>query len=482
MNYGRNFVTNTTEHIDEQQPGSAGESKEMGALQALWDLFSSMKTAIVLLLVLAAVSIVITIFNAKRGDDSSRVYQSPWYLFLLALIGVNLAVCSVNRFQQAWRRTFSPSLRADPKALKNAAASVSLTFEGTADAAAEKAEQALRARRYTVTKTQQDSAVVLHAVKGRLAIWGPYLTHLSILVIFLGAVIGGRAGFDGYMQIVEGQQTSTYSNNKIGKDAKLGFEVGLKKFEIKYDEKHNPTGYKSDLQVYDGGKQVAQKIIDVNHPLSYKGITFFQSSYGLESVTLTVTGPNGESKELPYQVQTGSENGQTVYSLIGMNEMGMAVETVNFGGKKLTVLFHNIAPDYVGGTQTNASDMPLHPAVQVYVNERFPEYKGMDAWKEIGWLPVNKSLTYKGYTIAFDRIVQYTGLSVARNPGLPVVYLGFALLVLGVFISFYLTHRIIRVHIATSGNKQTVVAGATSRADPSTFEKDWARLRDEVEA
>jgi len=481
-------VANTIDQLDEQQTG-ASESKEVGALKALWDLFSSMKTAIVLLLALAAVSIVITVVNAKRGDDSSAAYQTPWYLMLLTLVGINLAVCSINRFKQAWRRTFQPNLRAEPAQLKKAAASESLTSTGTVDEVTAKVEKALRSRAYVVAKEERDGAVNIHAAKGRVAIWGPYLTHLSILVIFIGAVWGSRTGFEGTVNVTEGKKQSTYSvqqKDKTGQfvavDKPLNFELGLKKFEIKYDEQHNPTGYKSDLQVYDGGKQVTRKVIDVNHPLSYKGITFFQSSYGLESISMTVTGPDGKSTKLPFAVQMGAdENGQQVYNVIGMNESGMALETVTAAGKKLTIFVHNLAPDYVGGEQISGSSLPLNPAVQVYVNEDFPKMKD-GAWKPVGWLTVGQSEKYKGFTITFDRVVQYTGLSVARNPGLPLIYLGFGLLVLGIFISFYLTHRTIRVHIALSGKKVGVTAGAFSRTEAATFEKDLARLRHELEA
>jgi len=479
-------VVNTIENEDEQKTGPGNEQKEIGALKALWDLFSSMKTAIVLLLVLAAVSIGITIYDARMGDTTGHNFQKPGYLLLLALIAVNLTVCSINRFQQAWRRTFSPSLRADPAQLKKAAASVAVTADGSLDEAAEKVERALRARRYTVTRTQQDKAVAMHATKGRLAIWGPYLTHLSILVIFVGAVFGARTGFDGYMNVAEGEKNSIYSNNKTGKEEKLPFDLGLRKFEIKYDEKRLPVGYKSDLQVYDGDKKVVEKIIDVNSPLTYKGITFFQSSYGLRQMALKVTSPKGQTETVTFNINSDGQN----YEVTSLDGSTMPFETVNLDDKKLTIFAHNpnsempiaFVPDYVGGDEINASSLPLNPAVFLMVNERFPDYKGLDAWQKVGWLPINKSLTYKGYSITFDHVVQTTGLSIARNPGLPVIYFGFGLLVLGLFFSFYITHKIIRVHISTSGKKINVVAGTGSRADPSSFEKDLARLRSEVEA
>lgn len=150
--------------MDEENTGSTG-SKEMSALAALWSLFSSMRTAIVLLLLLAAVSMFISFF--KRDTEAMAAYQSPLYVLLLGLVGLNLAVCSVNRFRQAWRRTFSPNLRIDPDQLQKGEAALSVIGQDTTEVAADKVEKVLRARSYAVTREQHDDqAVVFYATRG----------------------------------------------------------------------------------------------------------------------------------------------------------------------------------------------------------------------------------------------------------------------------------------------------------------------------
>jgi cytochrome c biogenesis protein len=93
-------------------------------------------------------------------------------------------------------------------------------------------------------------------------------------------------------------------------------------------------------------------------------------------------------------------------------------------------------------------------------------------------MTASQSAKYKGFTVTLERFVSYTYLQVSRNPGLPVIYAGFALMVLGVFMSFYVTHKIIRVNIAQSDDGVSVTMGASSRAEPAVFEKDFKRLRD----
>ncbi|MGB9620626.1 MAG: cytochrome c biogenesis protein ResB, partial [Armatimonadota bacterium] len=153
------------------------------------------------------------------------------------------------------------------------------------------------------------------------------------------------------------------------------------------------------------------------------------------------------------------------------------MKQVRLGSKKLTLFIHNLAPNYVGGEQINASDMPLNPACDLLVNDRFPEYRGIDAWTRIGWLPVTGSASYKGYRIELARAVDYTVLQVSRNPGLPVVYAGFGLILLGVFASFYSVHRTVRMLVSPGPKGSHIIVGATSRADWSIFDRDFEQLR-----
>ena len=465
---------------------TASEAREIGLLGALRRTFSSMKTAIVLLLVLAAASVAGTVIeqNAPAGAYSpsvypilkalglTDVYHSGWYALLLTLISINLTVCSVNRFGIAWRRTFQPRVPAKPNQIAGMQRSEKLTSPGTVEAAAGKAVTALRAGSYQVVKEQDGSDAVLYAAKGRPGIWGPYLTHLSILVIFAGAILGNRFGFHGRTTIAEGGWTDSYYLKGESQESDLGFRVALRKFTIECDNHRNPTGYKSDLQIFEGDRLVAGKVIDVNHPLTYKGVSFFQADYGLSGLAMKITGPNGEIERFRLDVETQDTPTGKQYFI-----SSDPWKEVRLGGGKLTLYVHNLAWDYIGGEQINASDMPLNPAVQIMANDRFPEYKGLDAWRRLGWLAVSESAEYKGFTITLEKSIDYTSLEVVRNPGLPIIYSGFGLMLLGVFIAFYVSHKVIRVRVSPLEGGAAIIVGGMSRSDPSVLDKDFERLR-----
>lgn len=474
---------------NQEDTGQAHRPPDTGLLAALWQTFSSMRTAVILLLVLAVFSVLGTLIpqNApeemyiqkygvgKYGFMSSvgltDLYHSLAYRVLLTLMGINLAVCSINRFGIAWRRTFHPKVSMKPKQIADMQRSQKYQYPAGVQETAEKVITALRSRAYHITREQDQDDVVLHAARGRLSIWGPYLTHLSILVIFAGGILG-RFGFNGYTVISEGEYADTYVTSGAESGKPLGFRVKLNKFWIEHDGQHNPTGYKSDLSVYDGGKEVARKTIDVNHPLTYKGVSFFQSDYGLSGVVLKITGPGGETEEFPIAVETG--NGQDGKEYVIAGEPWRQIRS---GGRKVTLFVHGILPDYVGGR--NISRMPLNPAVQLMANDRFPEYRGLDAWTRLDWIPLHGSADYKGFKITLEKAVDYTGLQVASNSALPVVYTGFGLMLLGVFLSFYVTHATVRVRVSPARDGYShVLVGATSKSDPSFFDRDFERLRD----
>lgn len=485
-------MVNTIEHDDEQKTTPGNEQKEIGALKALWDLFSSMKTAIVLLLLLAAVSMGIT-FYTMRGRDATPYYHSVWYSLLLILIGINLTVCSINRFGMAWRRTYAPSIEVNPTQLKKAATSFSAKAAGTPEELAEKAAAVLRKCAYVVTKGTKDGAVMLHASKGRFSIWGPYLTHLSLLVIFLGAIYGGLVGYEGYITIHEGERTNQYQLTKTDKLANLNFDLGLDSFNMPYETKieidprtkqefitHALTSYQSNVKVYEGSdKPVFEKSIEMNRPLSYKGISFFQTSYGIDSVELKITAPNGESAETSFPIIT--EQGQRFD--FARNETGLAILKPEMGGSTLWILGTDFIPDYIpeNGEHQFISGAPVNPAISLRVTQ--PESDPSMAhgsWELSELLQIGQDFKYKGFTITFTGVRKNTVLSVSRNPGLPIIYFGFGLLLLGVFTAFYLSHKVLRVHIAPAGKQAIVVAGVISRADPAIFVKDMARLKDAI--
>ncbi len=491
---------------DSSRPGdnveqTSKQPKEVSAAEAFWAFFSSMKTAIVLLLVLAAASMAGTLipqneppefylnkFGAQKYALMQRlsltdVYHSTWFSVLLLLIGINLAVCSLNRFGMAWRRTFRPGVGTEVGTVRAMGRSENLRCESGAPDTASKAAEFLKSRGYRVLSSQSGASVSLYASKGRLGIWGPYLVHLSILVVFAGAIYGGAFGFRGFTTITEGEDVGSCILEQGHEARNLGFKVKLHKFTIEYKTKRAGqggivravTGYKSDLEIIDGGKPVMRRQIDVNNPITYRGVSFFQSSYGLDSLILAITGPDGSTVRESFKITNRDRPGLTSYGVPMSHDNP---REIRISGRTIGVFVHNLAPDYVGGEQINASNLPINLAAQVMINDDLANQPGMQGWSHPEWIVRGRQLNYKGFKVSLDRYRAFTGLQVSQNPGLAVIYTGFGLMLLGVAMAFYVNHRVVRVVVMDSPEGSDVTIGGSTRADSYVLERDIARLRE----
>ena len=119
---------------------------------------------------------------------------------------------------------------------------------------------------------EKEGRISILAEKGILGRFGSLITHISIIIILVGAVIGSIGGFKENVSILEGETLQV---------PHADFSLRLDAFELEYyKDSTRPKDYKSTLAVVENNKDVLTKTIEVNDPLSYKGIFFYQSTYG----------------------------------------------------------------------------------------------------------------------------------------------------------------------------------------------------------
>ena len=383
------------------------------------------------------------------------MYHSWWFILLLYLLTVNLVACSIKRLPHIWK------IITQPVKLLNAPLEQSLANVATIESSHEPA--ALKEQVVAFMKgefaapevIEVDGVWHLFAQKTRWCRLSVYVVHLSIIIIFIGALIGSFFGYKSFVNILEGESVSSLVT-RSEKEIDLGFSVRCDKFSVTNYPNGSPKEFKSILTVLENGRPVPgfdHTPIIVNDPLTYKGITFYQASYGNAGTYLfTVTDLDGRNA-VPLTVV-----GDSSAKLPDGSSMHVLETT------------EDIAP-YSPGLSGPAANVEIHtPAgtserVVVYANH--PELN-IEHAKHHGKGPV---LHYKG-----EEKRMYTGLQVAKDPGVEVVWLGCILMVFGICAAFFLSHRRIWVRIQNG----SVTVGGNASKNQGAFEQTFEGVVDRL--
>ena len=176
------------------------EHPSVNYVEKLWDLFCSLKLAIITLILLALTSIIGTVIEqgmtpeelaAKSGwsldllkfldkaINAFDMYHSWWFLSLMGLFAVNLICCSIKRFPQVWKTVREPRLVADDNFFRSLSNVEEVVIaKGTVDEAREKL-MAIMGGKFTAPRIiEQDGKIHLYAEKGALSRFGVYVTHV----------------------------------------------------------------------------------------------------------------------------------------------------------------------------------------------------------------------------------------------------------------------------------------------------------------
>lgn len=432
----------------------------IGIINIIWKFFSSMKLGIFLLIIIAIASIVGTLIlkpDPYTGvADYNSFYGAIWFRFLLFLLTMNLLVCSIARLKPIMKAMEMPKADFNEGFVKKVKNAVTFKTQTTTSGAENALEQTLKNFGYRVNSKCDEEKVFLAADKGRMGVWGSFITHIAFVVIIIGAIIGNLYGFDGYINGLEGETFSLRDVRGVKNvDSSDYFEVRVDDFRLEMSPSGMPKDYFSDLVVIENGQEVLKKTIEVNDPLKYKGVVFYQSSYG------QVTDIKGKFD---------TETGQT--QEISMYEGGAAA----LQGTDLYVKAVKFIPDYdpAYGTETKSPN-PNNPAV-VYAIFRGQETIDMNVVK------LNTPIQVQGGTVEFTGFDarEYTGLQVKRDPGVPVVWLGCGLLVFGMTLSFVIQQRKVWAVISEEKGRAIVDLGGVTMKNKMAFQKEFQSIVENV--
>lgn len=405
-------------------------------INKIWNFFSSMKVGVVLLIIVAVMSIIGTIWTARVEGNSptGSFYNSWYYLIPMGLLLINLMVCSVNRFKQIVLTLKGPKAKVSEATIKNLKVKDSLKIKGSLEVAGKKVQDTLSNHGYRVFTTSEEGNLYYGSDKGRFGILGPYMTHISFMLIIIALWVSFSPIFSykGFVWAKEGTTFNTQrdvENNMGTFNPNANFDVKVKKVGTNVRADGSVSKYYSDVTVVDNGKEVKSTQIFVNGPLRYKGYSFYQSSmdYGMTSVI----------------------DGQT------------------FSSRKLdqNTSFQIPKSDYyIVPTSVNGSVI----GYAIYTSKQQQPVKS-------GEIAMGKSEKFENHTfqLALDT---YTGLEVTKDSGKPIVFIGSLFLMVGIAMSFLFRNRRIWAIVTEKNGTAFVEMGGLAQKSKVTLEKEFASI------
>src|SRR5580700_2900027 len=455
------------------------------AWRNIWQTLSSIKTGVVLIILVVIFSAAGTVILQRPmtdPDDVQRAYSpamlrfldvtgltdvfhTRWFIGLMILVSCSIIAASVERFPNAWRFFARPYKSPDEsfRRVLPTQAQIPVADEEQALSAAERAFRHLGLKAERIVRPDSFS---LFSERNRISEMAVYIVHASLLLIFFGFIVDSLYGWRGFLMLSPG----TASNQIQMKDGALRtipFSIRCDGTGEETYADGSPKRWWSKLAVVDGGREISRKEIVVNDPLVYQGLRFYQASYGrtgkLDQLILNATSVNGAPRT-PQEISLSMN--QTVAL-----DADTSVQLVEF------------IPDFVvqdGRVYARSKDT-VNPAVHMIVTSNKANSSANVWLPPMPGIDENASSPY-----TFDpkdlKTGTYTGLQVSHEPGQWVVWAGVVLMGIGLTFVFYVVHMrfwVVPVRNAQGGTLLWI--GGTANRNRDAFEMKFKTVVEQIQ-
>ena len=451
----------------------------------IWEVLSSIKTGVVLLItvvVLSAAGTIVLQRPVTEPDEMQRAYSPQmlrmldavgltdvfhawWFIALMILVSLSIIAASIERFPNAWRFYARPYKSPD-KTFRKALPvqkQIPIPDEETGLVAT---ERSLHKLGFQPERVVQSNHFSIFAERHRISEMAVYIVHASLLLIFFGGIVDALWGWRGFVKLAQGQQ-SNQVELRDGKQRSLPFAVRCDGAGQENYADGTPKKWWSQLAVVRNGQDLERKQIVVNDPLVYGGIRFYQASYG----------PTGKLEKLLLTAKASSGAAEQKDLALALNESAtLDADT--------TVQLSEFIPDYVvgDGQVYTRSNSVQNPAAHLVVTSR-------KSGKRVNfWLPAlegfaeNAQSPYQFEAVDL-KMGYFTGLEVSHEPGQWAVWAGVIMMGIGLAFVFYVSHtRIWAIPVREANGKLTLWVGGLANRNRDAFEERFRELVSKIEA
>jgi cytochrome c biogenesis protein len=373
-----------------------------------------------------------------------NVYHSPWYVGIIALILLSLAVCTFKRVIPARL----PPLR--PVSVEKIPLHASFEAEEDAAAVRDRLESFFTARGWRMRQRSFGGTEWSFADKHNWARRGVLVAHAGFVIIAAGTTLYWARGFSGEMAVLRGETSEVARTRALIRLDDFAYSIAP--IMTKSGMVYQPTDYVSRVTVTGNDGVPKAMTVRVNHPIDVDGTLYYQASYGF-GMRFLVT--RHGKPETALSQRTFLEG-----------------DSFDLPGTQRSIVYERFAPtvDKQSGMPTadpRVNDPAVVLAVSQAGNALGEVLVPLRSWIDLG----------DGWRVVPQRYVLYSGFQYRNDPGVPLVGIGAFVLLAGLIISFYFLPARIYVRIEEAGaHRSRVGAAATTVKGYDVFESEFSRL------
>ncbi|MHB0980361.1 MAG: cytochrome c biogenesis protein ResB [Thermoleophilia bacterium] len=388
------------------------------------------------------------------------VYRSSLFLAVVSAFALNLGLCTWTQVDRARGRMAAPARSAHERFGREFSsesdAAEARTDDGGRSAFVPSAEGHLHSGGRVVALLQAEGyriwSVGAGAWEGRRRRYGYVflpLFHVALVIVLAGALSVALLTFRGYVELAEGQAFESvpaqYLRTSGGLlSAKPGgeFTMRLDRLRVAFHSNGQIAVRESSVSVLSDGSD-EQHVLASSHPVSVAGYRLYQNTNFGWAPLLRLARPNGAESEgfanLGEWDDTAGRVGKRSYR-----------QVLTLPATSLTAELRAVENDPGAGEPTSPGDSGLiatdaaNVALSAVIKDGSVKiYEGDLAPGQSVELPGGSTLTYVD-------LRRWSGFSVARTPGLWVVYVGGSAALLTLLLHFLVVPERVRVVASSS--------------------------------
>jgi cytochrome c biogenesis protein len=360
------------------------------------------------------------------------VFSSPWFLLLMTVLTISIVCCTLDRTPRLWRtarevRVEQPEAFFDPQRAQRAYIPLADRPKGDRGSLTETLAAVQLAFRQGHLRRQRVVSAEDHAIvygdRNQYQKLATLLTHAGLVLFLAAGALTVVAGFETVVFVGEGQ---TAPVQPVGTPGNL--LVRVHDFDAPLRADGSFADFATDLSVFRDGVEVARKVIRVNDPLTVDGYVFHQNAFG-PAAELTIHDAAGRlAWSGPLLLDDEVLGRPQGFMTIPGAQVGLVAVLSEGPGGEAQLVMQGIGPaDPVSGENETLflATVPVGVTTDPQVTT--------------------------GHAIRWDGVGSWSGMVVKRDPGQPVVWIAFGLLIVGLVLTFYFPRRRVWARVGADG-------------------------------